>query len=317
MPKDFSHVKRRPMPASPSFNTLALVGNFTDPRVIDSMQLLAAHLHGRERQVVVDTANTLDFGATPVRREPEDRLGAAVDLMVAIGGDGTLLYAARLTAAQSVPVLGVNRGRLGFLADIGPAEMCDRVDDILDGRFVQDHRTMLRAQLQCLGAGDRYCDALNDVVLQKWRTGRMLDFETWIDGRFVNSHRGDGLVIATGTGSTAYALSCGGPILYPGLDALVLAPICPHTLSDRPIVVPAASTIEIRLVDRVDTDAQIICDGIALGELRCSDRLVVKPANIGVTMLHPAGHDYYRILRSKLRWGRGERVADDDSDSAE
>ena len=216
MPKDFSHVKRRPMPASPSFNTLALVGNFTDPRVIDSMQLLAAHLHGRERQVVVDTANTLDFGATPVRREPEDRLGAAVDLMVAIGGDGTLLYAARLTAAQSVPVLGVNRGRLGFLADIGPAEMCDRVDDILDGRFVQDHRTMLRAQLQCLGAGDRYCDALNDVVLQKWRTGRMLDFETWIDGHFVNSHRGDGLVIATGTGSTAYALKSRAVLLVAG-----------------------------------------------------------------------------------------------------
>jgi len=313
MPKDLPHAKRRSMPAAPPFNTLAIVGNFTDPSVIDSMQVLAAHLHHRDRKVVIETANTVDFGSTPVRREPENRLGDAVDLMVAIGGDGTLLHAGRLMAAHSVPVLGVNRGRLGFLADIGPAEMCDRVDDILEGRFVQDHRQMLRAQLLCVGEGDRCCDALNDVVLQKWRTGRMLDFETWIDGRYVNTHRGDGLVIATGTGSTAYALSCGGPILYPGLDALVLAPICPHTLSDRPIVVPASSMIEIRLIERVDTDAQIICDGIALGELKCGDRLQVQPANIGVTMLHPAGHDYYRILRSKLRWGRGERAPGDDT----
>jgi NAD+ kinase len=301
------------MPAAPPFNTIALVGNFTDTRVIESMLVLAEHLHKRDRAVVADAASTVDFGATPVRREPEDRLGSSVDLMIAIGGDGTLLHAARLTAPNSVPVLGVNRGRLGFLADIGPAEMRDRVDDILDGRFVRDHRSMLRAQLQRPGEADRCCNALNDVVLQKWRTGRMLDFETWIDDRYVNTHRGDGLVIATATGSTAYALSCGGPILYPGLDALVLAPICPHTLSDRPIVVPASSLIEIRLMERVDTDAQITCDGIALGELKCGDRLQVKPAHIGVTMLHPEGHDYYRILRSKLRWGRGDRAPADES----
>jgi NAD+ kinase len=301
-------LKDRLMPLASPFDTLALVGNFTDARVIDSMQVLAAHLHERGRKVVVDEVSTVDFGATPVRREPEAGLAALVDLMVAIGGDGTLLHAGRLTATKGIPVLGVNRGRLGFLADIGPGEMRDRVDDILDGRFVTDHRKMLRAQLQCPQEKDRVCDALNDVVLQKWRTGRMLDFETWIDGRYVNTHRGDGLVIATGTGSTAYALSCGGPILYPGLDALVLAPICPHTLSDRPIVVPASSMIEIRLIERVDTDAQITCDGIPLGELKCGDRLQVSPANIGVTMLHPAGHDYYRILRSKLRWGRGERA---------
>jgi NAD+ kinase len=304
-------------PRASRFKTIALVGNFTDPRVIESMLVLAAHLQERKRTVVVDEANTVNFGANvgaaAVRREAEDQLGRSVDLMIAIGGDGTLLHAARLTAAHSVPVLGVNRGRLGFLADIGPTEMRDRVDDVLEGRYVQDRRAMLRARLEFPAEPDRGCDALNDVVLQKWQTGRMLDFETWIDGRYVNTHRGDGLVIATATGSTAYALSCGGPILYPGLDALVLAPICPHTLSDRPIVVPGASTIEIRLLERVDTHAQITCDGIALGELKCADRLYVKPANIAVTLLHPEGHDYYRILRSKLRWGRGERAMPDES----
>ena len=167
---------------------------------------------------------------------------------------------------------------------------------------------MLQATLLRPGAQERTDQALNDVVLQKWQTGRLLDFETWIDGRYVNTHGGDGLVVATATGSTAYALSCGGPIVHPGLDALVLAPICPHTLSDRPIVVSGRITIEIRYVGRPDTQAQVTCDGVALGELAPGDRLIVKPAPHAATLLHPKDHDYYRTLRSKLRWGRGDRA---------
>jgi hypothetical protein len=129
-------------------------------------------------------------------------------------------------------------------------------------------------------------------VLQKWQTGRTLDFETWIDGRYVNTHRADGLVVATATGSTAYALSCGGPILYPELDALVLAPICPHTLSDRPIVVRSSAQIEIRLLERLETKAQVICDGVSLGELALDEKLVIGPASTSVTLLHPEDHDY-------------------------
>jgi NAD+ kinase len=207
-----------------------------------------------------------------------------------------------------VPVLGVNRGRLGFLADIGVADVRSRLDEVLAGQFVQDRRSMLQAQLIRNGATANVRNALNDVVLQKWQTGRMLDFETWIDDRYVNTHGGDGLVIATATGSTAYALSCGGPILYPELDALVLAPICPHTLSDRPIVVRSSSTIEVRLVERPDTNAQITCDGVPLGDLLAGDRLIVMPSTESVVLLHPSDHDYYRILRSKLRWGRGDRM---------
>jgi NAD+ kinase len=200
-------------------------------------------------------------------------------------------------------VLGVNRGRLGFLADIGSQDVRDRLDEILTGRFVQDRRAMLTATLGSLSGL-----ALNDVVLQKWQTGRTLDFETWIDGRYVNTHRADGLVVATATGSTAYALSCGGPILYPELDALVLAPICPHTLSDRPIVIRSTSQVEIRLLERPETQAQVICDGVSLGELALDEKLVIGPAATRVTLLHPQDHDYFRILRSKLRWGRGDPV---------
>jgi len=227
--------------------------------------------------------------------------------VVAIGGDGTMLHAARLASPYSVPVLGVNRGRLGFLADIGSQDVRDRLDEILDGRFVQDKRAMLTATLTS-ARSTLSGQALNDVVLQKWQTGRTLDFETWIDGRYVNTHRADGLVVATATGSTAYALSCGGPILYPELDALVLAPICPHTLSDRPIVVRSSAQIEIRLLERLETKAQVICDGVSLGELALDEKLVVGPAKTSVTLLHPEDHDYFRILRSKLRWGRGDRV---------
>jgi NAD+ kinase len=300
-------LKTTPM-SSAEFKSIALVGNSQDSRVSESMLTLAAHLNSRDCAVLADTNAAIDFGGIKVQRHAESALSAHADLIVAVGGDGTMLHAARLATPHDVPVLGVNRGRLGFLADISPADMRDRLDEVLAGQYVKDKRSMLNAKLLRPGVPDRSCESLNDVVLQKWQTGRMLDFETWIDGRYVNTHGGDGLVIATATGSTAYALSCGGPILYPELDALVLAPICPHTLSDRPIVVRSSSTIEVRLVERPDTRAQITCDGVPLGELVPGDRLVVMPAATTVTLLHPSDHDYYRILRSKLRWGRGDRM---------
>ena len=294
--------------AAQRFNRIALIGNDRDSRVVESMQIIAQHFAARNRRVLVDAATSVDFGATRIEHLDERLLGGSSDLVVAVGGDGTMLHAARLASPHGVAVLGVNRGRLGFLADIGRTEIRDRLDEILAGRYVQDRRAMLQAAVKRPGEPDICSFALNDVVVQKWQTGRMLDFETWIDDRYVNTHGGDGLVVATATGSTAYALSCGGPILYPELDALVLAPICPHTLSDRPIIVRSSSTIEVRLLERPDTQAQVTCDGFSLGELLPGDRLVVTPAATSVTLLHPEDYDYYRILRSKLRWGRGDRV---------
>lgn len=302
-------LKHAIMPAaSPNFANVALVGNDRDARVVESMQILAAHLHSRGRRIIAETDSVVDFGDTRVERRPAAALADGADLVVAIGGDGTMLHAARLASPHGVPVLGVNRGRLGFLADIGPLDLRDRLDEILAGRFVQDRRAMLTARLSSAGKNGVSSQALNDVVLQKWQTGRTLDFETYIDDRYVNTHRADGLVVATATGSTAYALSCGGPILYPELDALVLAPICPHTLSDRPIVIRSSSRVEIRLLERPETQAQVICDGVSLGELALGEKLVIEPAASTVTLLHPQDHDYFRILRSKLRWGRGDRV---------
>src|SRR5688572_6975014 len=266
--------------------TCALVGKFSDPRVAESASALLPLLVARQLTVLVSDDAALPEGMSGVTRVPEDSFGERADLVIAIGGDGTMLYAARLVARHDVPLLGVNRGRLGFLTDVSPNDMLTRLDEVLSGKYAEDRRTLLEARLVRVGREDVMLTALNDVVLQKWETGRMLDFETWIDGRYVNTHGGDGLVVATATGSTAYALSCGGPIVQPDLGVLVLVPICPHTLSDRPVVVPSGARIEVRLSERPDTRAQVTCDGEVLGELEPGDRLKIVPSSHGVTLLH-------------------------------
>jgi NAD+ kinase len=185
--------------------------------------------------------------------------------------------------------------------------MLESVDDALEGRCLPETRMLLEAQVQCDGRAVTAL-ALNDIVVAKRETGRMLDLRTWVDGTYVNTHGGDGFIVSTSTGSTAYALSCGGPIVHPSLAALVLVPICPHTLSDRPIVVGADSIVEIELADRFEARAQVVCDGMVLSELEPGERLRVCRAAVSATLLHPPDHDYYRILRSKLHWGRGGRA---------
>lgn len=283
----------------------ALIGRFSDARVAESALLLLPHLKARGVRALLPSEDALDVPADLATQIPESKIADEADFVIAIGGDGTLLYAARLVAGRGVPLIGINRGRLGFLTDVLPQDMLASVDAALEGRCERDDRALLEARLIGTDGSVKSSLALNDVVLQKWDTGRMLDFETWIDGEYVNSHGGDGLVVASATGSTAYALSSGGPIVSPHLDVLVLAPICPHTLSDRPIVVSGRSVICIRLIDRPDTRAQITCDGVSLGELHGGDRLEVHPSAQKITLLHPTKFDYYRLLRSKLHWGRG------------
>jgi NAD+ kinase len=283
----------------------ALVGRFSDPRVAESVNTLIPHLLSRQVKVLVSEETTYSGDTAGIVRMPEKDIGNHADLVIAIGGDGTLLYAAGLVARHKVPLLGVNRGRLGFLTDVMPQDMFPCIDAALQGKLEPDERPLLAAYLHRANGVVSEALALNDVVMHKLATGRMLDFETHLDGTYVNTHAGDGIVVASATGSTAYALSCGGPIVEPHLDVLVVAPICPHTLSDRPIVVSARSEIEVMLLERPDTGAQITCDGTVLGEFEPGDRLRIKAAPERITFLHPTGYDYYRLLRSKLHWGRG------------
>jgi NAD+ kinase len=290
----------------PGRTCVALAGRAIDPRVGDAMRTLAQHLlrNGHTVRVIADEALALEGAG--VHTVLESDLAHDADLIVAVGGDGTMLHAARMAAMADVPVLGINRGRLGFLADVGPEQMVQSLDDALGGRCRAERRMLLAAQILADG---RPIDALalNDVVVAKRETGRMVDVRTWVNGAYVNTHVGDGFIIATPTGSTAYALSCSGPIVHPSLDAVVLVPVCPHTLSDRPIVVPADSVVEIELADRFESRAQVVCDGIVLCDLDPGVRLRIERARVSATLLHPPGHDYYRILRSKLHWGRGTR----------
>ena len=275
-----------------SFQNIVIVGKPDDPRVTEPRDQLRAHL----------TAS----GVNLLAREEID----SADLVIAIGGDGTMLYASRLARESGTPILGINRGRLGFLADVTPEEMLTSVDHVLQGNYSTDSRLLLAATMLRSNGDQEIAYALNDIVLQRRETGRMVDFETRIAGQYVNTHSGDGLVIATPTGSTAYALSCGGPIIEPQLDAIVVVPICPHTLTDRPIVISASQSVEVSLLQRDDTKAEITVDGYSMGDFRPGDKLQISAANNRVTLVHPPGYDFYGILRSKLFWGRDSRTRD-------
>ena len=296
---------------SNAFSTVALVGRLSDPRVQETFKTLVSYLHKREVKVYVSDQCQLDFGDHPTLAAPEPEFPTVADLIITVGGDGTMLYASRLVAGDGVPLLGINRGRLGFLADITPSEITQHMDAVLDGQFIRDERMVLQATLKREQQVIAQAMALNDVVLQRWEMGRMLEVTVKVDGTFVNTHRGDGLIVTTPTGSTAYSLSCDGPIMHPGLNAIAVVPICPHTLSDRPIVLNGQSIIDVSLVARSSTSAQAVCDGQPMGEMTGDETLRVEQAGFAITMIHPATHDYYKILRSKLHWGRSAVENDD------
>jgi NAD+ kinase len=288
-----------------SFKTVALVGLFTDSRVAEPMIRLANYL---AKAGITVLANTDIADTLSARAVADDALARNADLIIAVGGDGTMLHAAGLAATVDVPLLGINRGRLGFLADVSPADMLKSLDQVLGGNYTSESRLQLEAKVTAADGSEKTALALNDVVLQRRETGRMLDFETRIAKKYVNTHMGDGLIAATPTGSTAYALSCGGPIIQPQLDAIVVVPICPHTLSDRPIVIPANQEIEVQLLAREDTKAEVSVDGHTLGEITPDDSLMIRESKHRITLIHPPGYDFYEILRSKLHWGRDVRI---------
>jgi NAD+ kinase len=288
------------------FRTVALWGRLGEHSVTESAQQILAHLRKRGITVLASVTSDTTRELADATHVDERELAARADLVVAIGGDGTLLHAARNVAAREVPLVGINRGRLGFLTDVSPEHMLEALDAILAGKFLAERRLMLAAGLADHST-DKALFALNDIVLQKGDTGRLLDFTTEVDNTYVNTHRGDGLIVATPTGSTAYALSCGGPIIQPNVDALVMVPICPHTLSDRPLVLPSSSVIRVTLDNAGSSEAHVVCDGEPLARMAPAEVLTISLAKQAVTLLHPRDYNYYELLRSKLNWGRASR----------
>lgn len=283
------------------------MGNHKDQQALDSVRLLLQHLNAQSLQVAVSDLLPTDALPYNTRQLPDELLLNDADLLVAIGGDGTMLYAARHAAEHGVPLLGINRGRLGFLADVSPEQMQESFDRVLAGQFRSEQRMLLRAEILSDNKVKSNGLAMNDVVLKNRETGRMLEYQTVVDGQYVNTHGGDGFIAATPTGSTAYALSCGGPIIEPSMDAIVLAPICPHTLSDRPIVISSQTTIEVMLTQDDGTRCEVSADGQFVGELTTGERLSIVAAQQKIELIHPHGYDYFGTLRSKLYWGRDTR----------
>ena len=223
------------------------------------------------------------------------------DLAIVIGGDGTMLGAARDLVRHHVPLVGINQGRLGFMTDIGHADMLTGVTAILEGHYTIEERTLLDAEIMRGGSSQLRTIALNEAVIGKGSQGRLIEFELSVDGEFVYTLRADGMIVATPTGSTAYALSAQGPILHPAVPALTLVPLNPHTLSARPVSVSDRSVIEIRMVHALDARAHF--DGLALADMAAGDRLILKRSADVVRFVHPPGYRYFATLRGKLGWG--------------
>lgn len=286
------------------FSTIGLIGKYGDPGVASTLTAqIAACLRRRDLRVLLDEASA--SLVPPATLEVADRrtLGQQCDLVIVLGGDGTILNAARSLVDFQVPILGVNLGRLGFLAAVSPAEIPTHLEEILCGNFREEERSLLHAEI--LG-GERVItqsDALNDVVVHKREVARMIEVDTYIDGQFLNAYRADGLIISTPSGSTAYALSGGGPIIHPTLETVVLVPICPHSLTHRPIVLSVDSKIEILLSATNTTQVQVTCDGQISLPIQPGNRIVIRKKHRKLRLIHPINHDYFRLLRAKLRWG--------------
>ncbi len=280
-----------------TFSSIGLIGKHGDSDVRNTLLSLSDFLITRDCKVLLEneTAKRLPDHGLPTAAL--NKIGEECDLAIVVGGDGTLLHTARSLTDYSIALLGINMGRLGFLADVSPVNMLESIAQILDGQFEEEHRSLLQATI-----GDTTINALNDVVIHKWNAARMIEFETYVNGRFVNIQRSDGLIIATPTGSTAYALSGGGPIVEPSLNATILAPICPHTLSNRPILVHGDSEIEVIISDRTDSKyVRVTCDG--LNTMSPTDRKVyIRKHKDTVRLIHPKGHDHFDLLRAKLGW---------------
>jgi len=285
------------------FKTVGLIGRYGDPTVSTLLHDLSTFLKNRKLNVLLDESTASIVPDHNLDIANRQMLGEKCDLVIVLGGDGTLLNAVRSLADYRVPLLGINRGRLGFLADIQPREMEKYLNEILDGDYISKKRFLLHTHIERDGETIGESDAFNDVVVHKWDVARMIEVKIFIDGQYVNTMRSDGLIVSTPTGSTAYALSGGGPIINPSLNAIVLVPICPHTMSNRPIVIDGDSKIRIKVKNASQSQAQITCDGqINLG-LVSGDYVMIEKNNQPVELIHPTNHDYYEILRAKLHWG--------------
>ena len=299
-PKRLSHRRRVKIPDMPQIQ-------------FQRVAILARKGHGPIEQAAAELAAHLErLGCSAsLAHQSEDRPTAQdAQLIIAMGGDGAMLRAAQTAVRRKTPLLGVNLGRLGFLADLGQQRFESELASLLGGQYISERRMLLGARLTRRQGKVLRATALNDVVAHRSGGARILELSTTVDGRHIATHRGDGFIAATPTGSTAYAMSCGGPIVDPRLDATVLVPICPHKLDDRPLVIPGSAKVSLTIPAHAGVTAAVSCDGIDLGVLEYGQTLHVSRSSRRLELIHPTDYNYFSVLREKLNWAKGPATQD-------
>jgi NAD+ kinase len=286
------------MPAN--FKTVAIVGKYMADGIAQSLSEIAKFLEGSGYTVVYEAETAVNVGLTNVTALSPQQIGEQADVAIIVGGDGTMLGIARLLAPYDVPLIGINQGRLGFMTDISQDVMIPALQDMLSGKLEAEKRSLLDSCVLRGGKTIFQALAVNDVVVSRGSTSGMAELQVEVNGNFMYNQRSDGLIVSTPTGSTAYALSAGGPILHPNLSGIVLVPIAPHALSNRPIVLPDSCEIVIEI--KGGRDISVNFDMQSLASLQHHDRIIVKRSAHTVTFLHPQGWSYYDTLREKLHW---------------
>lgn len=292
------------------FRQVALIGKYQATSAgsagVSSRQALekiAHFLMDRGCDVVLEAETAANMGLNRYNTMDVASIGSTCDLCLVVGGDGTMLGIGRQMAQYGVPLIGINQGRLGFITDIPLDDFQATLEPMLDGQFEEDHRSLMQARVMRDGQCVFSALAMNDVVVNRGATSGMVELRVEVDGHFVANQRADGLIIATPTGSTAYSLSAGGPLLHPSIPGWILVPIAPHTLSNRPIVLANAAEIAIEIVAGRDASANF--DMHSLASLMHGDRIVVTRSQYQVRFLHPKGWSYFDTLREKLHWNEG------------
>ena len=283
-------------------SSVGLFGRYKDPDVGTTLDALRKHLENRDISVYIGDTTADNISGTRIE-DSGLSVAETIDLAVVVGGDGTMLHVARSLASYALPMIGINLGRLGFLTDLSADRMHEGLDELLRGEFTVDERIMLQVQISNGSDNLNESIALNDVTLSKGNTGRMIEFETHVNSEPVGRTRGDGVIISTPTGSTAYALSAGGPILHPLLPAIVFAPICPHTLGHRPMVLDDSSIIELEILDLAGADGNVFIDGLKQLAVSGNEIIRISRAETVTRMVRINSHNHFTALRSKLGWG--------------
>lgn len=284
------------------FNRIGLIGKANHQAASQTINEIHCLLCAHGYEVLVQERACNDLEVPNAKFASITDIGEKCELAIVVGGDGNMLGAARVLARYDISVVGVNRGNLGFLTDIDPDNIEQPLLDILNGEFITENRFLLETQIYRHGVKKSTSSAMNEVVLHAAKVAHMIEFELFIDGLFVYHQRSDGLITSTPTGSTAYSLSGGGPILTPNMDAISLVPMFPHTLSSRPLVIDGNSEISLTIPDYLDENIQVSCDGQVTIEVLPGDQIKIQKSDNQLRLIHPVDYSYYEILRSKLGW---------------